>query len=109
MRGGDHAKALATYDRAINLKPKLAEAHINRGACLIFLNRPEDAIAALSQSLDLGTSHQADALFNRAIAYERLGEIKPAYRDLKRAQTLRPEWAAPTRALERYQIVSKSN
>jgi len=109
MRRGEHAKSLTAYDQAIKLRPKLAEAHINRGACLIFLDRPEEAITALSQSLDLGTNHVADALFNRAIAYERLGEVKPAYRDLKKAQILRPEWAAPTRALERYQVVSKTS
>ncbi len=109
MRRGDHAKSLAAYDRAIDLRPNLAEAHINRGACLIFLGRPEDAISALSQSLDLGTDHAADAHFNRAIAHERLGNIKAAYNDLKKAQSLRPDWEIPTRALERYQVVSKAN
>lgn len=107
MRSGGHESALAAYDRAIELQPELAEAHINRGACLIHLSRPEDAIAALSKSIDLGTKHLPDALYNRAIAYERLGDIKPAYKDFKRAADLRPEWTAPSRALERYQVVSK--
>lgn len=107
MRRGDHTSALAAYDAAIKIKPQLAEAHINRGACLIFLSRPEEAIASLSKSIELGTDHLPDALFNRAIAYERLGDIKPAYKDFKRAADLRPEWKAPIRALERYQVVSR--
>ena len=107
MRRGDHTAALAAYDSALKLKPKLAEAHINRGACLIYLSRPEEAIDALSISIDLDSNHLPDALYNRAVAYERLGQIKPAYKDFKRAADLRPDWDAPTQALERFQVVTK--
>jgi len=108
MRRGDHSEALQSYDAAVKLKPALAEAHINRGACLIFLSRPEDAIKALTRSIELETNHLPDALYNRAIAYERTGQIKEAYKDLKKAQSLRPDWERPTRALERFQVVSKN-
>jgi len=108
MRQTDYAGSLKSYDAAIRIKPSLAEAHINRGACLIFLGRPQDALSALTTSIDLGTDNLPEALFNRAIAYEALGEIKSAYKDLKRAQDLRQDWELPARALERFTVVSKS-
>jgi len=107
MRRGDYEKSLRAYERAAELRPELAETHINRGACLIFLSRPEEAVDALSESIDLGTDNLPEALYNRAIAYERLGQVKEAYFDFKKAQELRPDWELPGRALERYQVTSK--
>ncbi len=37
--------ALASYDRAIALRPNFAEAYNNRGTALRDLKRPEDALA----------------------------------------------------------------
>jgi len=99
MRRGDYEKSLRAYERAAEL--------INRGACLIFLSRPEEAVDALSESIDLGTDNLPEALYNRAIAYERLGQVKEAYFDFKKAQELRPDWELPGKALERFQVTSK--
>ncbi|WP_018147813.1 tetratricopeptide repeat protein [Henriciella marina] len=106
MRRGDHLKSLDAFDAAIRLRPKLAEAHLNRGANLVFLQRPDDAIAALTHSIDLETRHMPEALYNRALAYERMEHIELAYADLQLARTLRPDWSIVTRTLERYQVVS---
>lgn len=106
MRRGDHLKSLDAFDTAIGLRPNLAEAHLNRGASLIFLQRPDDAIVALTQSIDLETRHMPEALYNRALAYERVENFNSAYTDLQLARTLRPEWDTVTRTLARYQIVS---
>lgn len=107
MRRGDYPASLTAYDGALAINPDLAEAYINRGACLIFLSRPDDAITALTKSIELNTDHLPDALFNRAIAYERLGQTTAAYKDFRRAQDLRPDWDLPARALESYQVVTR--
>ena len=106
MRRGDHTQALEAFDKAIELSPALSEAYINRGACLIYLDRPNDAITSLTTSIDLGTQYTPDALYNRALAYEQIDDFKAAYDDLQRARTLRPEWAVPLKTLERYQVVT---
>ena len=104
MRRGDYTQALEAFDKSIELSPALSEAFINRGACLLYLDRPNDAIASLTTSIDLGTRHTPDALYNRALAYERVDDFNAAYNDLQRARTLRPEWAVPLKTLERYQV-----
>ncbi len=108
MRRGNYEKSLMAYNGALDINQDLAEAHINRGACLIFLKRYDAAVSALSRSIELDTQHMPDALFNRAIAYESLGKSSLAYKDFKRAAELRPDWVLPTRALENYQIVTKA-
>ena len=40
------AEALASYDKAIALKPDYAQAHNNRGAALRDLKRPAEALAS---------------------------------------------------------------
>jgi len=52
-----------------------------------------------------------EALYNRAIAYNRLNNYKGAYNDLKQALVLKPEWTAALKALESYTVTkqSKSN
>lgn len=109
MRSGSYGDALASYDKALDLKPKLAEAHINRGACLIFLDRTDEAITVLTKAVETNEDHKPDALYNRAIAYERMGESKSAYLDFKRALELRPDWGPAARALTNYQVTRKSS
>ncbi|MEI9982917.1 MAG: tetratricopeptide repeat protein [Aliidongia sp.] len=55
--------------------PKLAGAYMNRGAVLIAENRPKEAIEALDRSLELGTPEPERAVFDRALARERLGDV----------------------------------
>jgi len=107
MRSGDFTEAMEAYDKAIKIKPSLAEAHINRGACLIYLGRAEEAIPVLTSAIEAEDDHKADALYNRAIAYDRMGEIKSAYLDFKKALELRPNWEPALDALTRFQVVSK--
>lgn len=109
MRRGDYNKSLAAYDAALGLNSDLAEIYINRGACLIFLGRTDEAIPVLTRGIELDSGgNLPDAYFNRALAYEKLGEVTQAYKDFKKAQELRPDWELPTRALEIYQVVRKS-
>ncbi len=108
MRSQAHTEALASYDKALKIKPKLVEAHINRGACLLFLDRTEEAITVLTMAIETQNDHLPDALYNRAIAYERMGDSKSAYLDFKRALELRPDWGPATRALTNYQVTRRS-
>lgn len=56
QRGGRLREALAMLDRLISANPALAAVHAQRGAILVALARPDDAIAAVRKSLELDPS-----------------------------------------------------
>ncbi len=56
QRGGRLREALAMLDRLIATNPALAAVHAQRGAILVALARPDDAIAAVHKSLELDPS-----------------------------------------------------
>jgi len=60
----DYRGAIEAYRRAIDERPKLAEAHFALGAVLLDVGEPEDAAAAIESSLSLAppdASWRADA------------------------------------------------
>ena len=52
---------MASYDRALALRPSYAEALNNRGGALLQLRREEDALASYEQALALPGGHHAFA------------------------------------------------
>ncbi|MEP3889580.1 MAG: tetratricopeptide repeat protein [Hellea sp.] len=106
MRKGDYSKAKTHYSRAIELRPKLSEAYINYAASLIYTGDYSAAVTAVDTAVELGTNKMPEALYNRAIAYDRLENYKGAYKDLKQALVLRPEWAPAIDLLSGYQVRS---
>ena len=107
MRKGDYDKAKTHYSRAIEMRPKLSEAYINYAASLIYTGDYNAAIKAVDTSIELGTDKMPEALYNRAIAYDRLKNYKGAYKDLKQALALRPEWTPAIDLLSGYQVTSR--
>ena len=85
----DYAAALAWYDRAAELKPDSAAAHVDRGAALGKLGRNKEALDACNRALeldpDLSTAH-----YNRAGAFSGLGRRDDALADLREAVRLDP-------------------
>jgi tetratricopeptide (TPR) repeat protein len=96
--------ALADFDLALRLRPELGEALVNRGAALVLLGRHAEAIEAITAGLQIGTEEEHEAYFNRALAYERMGETAKAYADFRRAQELKPDWALPGVELARFSV-----
>ena len=62
--------AIASYDKAIALKPDLAEACSNRGLALQELKQLDAAVASFDQAIALKPDY-AEAYYNRGIALER--------------------------------------
>ena len=56
QRGGRLREALAMLDRLISASPSVAAVHAQRGAILVALARPDEAIAAVRNSLELDPS-----------------------------------------------------
>jgi len=98
--------ALADFDRAIDWRPDLGEAYVNRGAALILRGDFAGAIASINKGLELGAEDPHEAYFNRAIAEEKLDNTRAAYADYRRAAELKPDWALPRAELARFTVTS---
>lgn len=102
MRRGNQAQAMQDYDQALRINPNKAEAHLNRGAALIYLEEFAQARDALDRSIELGTKDLYAAYYNRGIANERTGDITAAYFDFRKSYELNPEFEIASQQMERF-------
>ena len=105
LGGRDYDAALRDFDEALHIEPNLAEAHVNRGAALLGKRQDEAAVAEIDRGLALNTTEPEKAWFNRAVAKERLGDIRTAYVDYRKALELKPDWELPKAELARFRVV----
>ncbi len=105
MRRTDVDDAIADFNRAIRLRPDIGEAYLNRGAALLLKGADEAALKDLDAALRLGSRQPQSAHYNRAIARERLGDVRGAYDDYQAALAILPDWPLPQTQLERFTIV----
>lgn len=107
MRKGDQDSAAKDYEAALAIQPNLAEAHVNYAASLIRLQKYDAAMSSLNKALiNPESSIRPEALYNRAIIMDRRENYKGAYRDLKAALALRPDWEPAVSMISRYEIQS---
>jgi tetratricopeptide (TPR) repeat protein len=92
LRGGSHEQALATFDKALALQPRHADALTNRAEALRELGRYDEALASCDRALVLRTNY-ADALNNRAAALIDLARFDDALASCDRALAVRPDFA----------------
>jgi len=107
LRRMENDAALSDFDAAIVWQPQLAEAHVDRGAALVMLNRSDEAVKALDQGLALKPDQPQNGHFIRAVAREKSGDVKGAYEDFRRAAELAPDWARPQHELRRFAVRAK--
>lgn len=108
MRKGDYVSAQTHYAKAIEMRPNLAEAHINHAASLIYTADYSAAVKSIDMAIEIGTEKMPEALYNRAVAYDGLQNYKGAYKDLKQALALRPGWKPAIALLSGYQITTRA-
>ena len=89
---GEYDRAIADYDRAIQLTPDYAYAFSNRGNVYDHKGEYDRAIADYDQVIRLKPDH-ALSFYNRGIAYRLKGEYEQAIRDYDRAIELKPDYA----------------
>jgi tetratricopeptide (TPR) repeat protein len=90
LRLGDVNRAIADYNRALELAPNDAEIYANRGNALVAAGQYQDAIADFTRAVELKPNF-AKALFNRGSAYAMLGQRDVAQADWSRAIALEPD------------------
>jgi tetratricopeptide (TPR) repeat protein len=91
-RLGKKDTALASYDRALMLRPDSAEALSNRGNTLKELKRFEEALASYDRALMLRPD-LAEALYNRGNTLRELKWFEEALAGYDRALKVRPDYA----------------
>lgn len=101
---GKFADAQRDFDAAARIEPGLGEAYVNRGAALIAQGMDAAGIADIDKGLALETEEPEKAYYNRAIAKERLNDIKGAYFDYRKALELKPDWSLPQVELARFTV-----
>jgi tetratricopeptide (TPR) repeat protein len=86
---GDAKRAIASFDRALELTPALQHARFNRA--LAYLRMKNDAKAAADLAAIFADEHsplRADAAYHLGIAYDRLGRAADAETSLDNALKL---------------------
>ncbi|MCC3498918.1 MAG: tetratricopeptide repeat protein [Microcoleus sp. PH2017_40_RAT_O_B] len=86
----DYAKAIASYDKALEFKPDDHAAWYNRGIALGNLGRLEDAIASYDKALEIKPDKH-DAWNNRGIALRNLGRLEDAIASYDKALEFKPD------------------
>jgi tetratricopeptide (TPR) repeat protein len=89
----DPQGAIADYDTAIGLNPRLLLAYNNRGNLRQHLGDIDGAVADFSKVLEID-SHSAIAYNNRAIIYTQIGQLGAAIADFDRAIELQPDFVS---------------
>ena len=98
------ARPAATSMQALKSDANNAEAWLNRAIVSLQQGGDAEALPWIEKSLALNTARPALAYYSRSIAYERTGNLRAAYADLRRAVELAPGWRAPLEDLKRYQV-----
>ena len=104
MINRDLASAMADFDRAVQISPDLAEAHVNLGASLVGMRQDKLGVSEITKGLDLGSAQPEKAYYNRAVGEEHLDDVAGAYQDYMKAAELKPDWTAPKQELTRFQV-----
>jgi len=107
MRMDRLARAQSDFDAALSIAPTLGEAWVNHGAVLIADRRWADGVADIDHGLALSPQEPEKAYYNRALAKERLDDVKGAYLDYRKAAELSPKWDLPQAELKRFNVTLK--
>ena len=84
--------ALASYDRALAIKPDYADAFNNRGIALADLKRFDDALASYDSALAIKPDY-AEALNNRGVALKELRRLHDSLASYDHALAIKPDYA----------------
>ena len=84
-----HQEAVESFDLAIKLRSKYAEAHNNRGATLITLGRDAEGLESCRKATAIKPNY-AEAYYNAGTALRTLGRYDEAIEAFDRALGLRP-------------------
>ena len=86
---GQPREAVAHFEEALRINPKLAHAHNNWGIALARQGRWQEALPHYEEALRLNPAY-TEARLNLAVALDSLGRSAEAQREVARARALKP-------------------
>jgi len=99
----EYERAIKDYTAAKKLNPDFGEVYINVGNVFFLGKLYDKAIEEYTAALEKSTTRRHIAYFNRAMAYEKLGDFASAETDYKAVMELRPDWSLPQARLQQLQ------
>jgi tetratricopeptide (TPR) repeat protein len=85
-------KAIACFERAIQIDPTYADAHCNLGNVFVRQNQIKDAIISYKEAIDIDPNF-AQPYFNLGILLNNIGKIDEAIACFQSAIELVPDWS----------------
>ena len=106
------SRALGDYERSLGFasyleNAELGIAYVGRASVLNAMGHYSEALESANKGLSLGTLRPEVAYYNRALAEERLGNVKAAYYDYKEALKVVPDFAPAAEQLKRFRVVTQ--
>ena len=89
---GRMEQAVASYAKALQIKPDFADAHHNLGIVLTNLGKPEEAVASYNKALQIKPDY-AEAHHNLGIVLTNLGKPEEAVASYNKALQIKPDYA----------------
>jgi tetratricopeptide (TPR) repeat protein len=99
-----YRNARGNFKEALDLIPKLPEAHVDMGSALINLQQFAEGIKETETGLSLGSHEPERGYYNLGIAYGALGDQQKAYESFRRASGLNPDWEDPRKEMARFTV-----
>lgn len=90
LKSQQYEQAIASYDKAIRVKPDFYDAWFHRGVALSRLRRYEQAIASYDRTIQIQPDY-AYAWYNKAGCYAKQGNVNLAIDHLQQAIKLDPD------------------
>jgi tetratricopeptide (TPR) repeat protein len=98
-RIGDIRNALRDHNRAVKLAPEVGSIYINRSNTLVRAKRYEGAMRDLEKAIEIADDSLAYAHYNRALLFQKLGDLQAARADAEQAAEIAPDSPAYRRFL----------
>ena len=89
---GKYDKALADFNKALELNSNNAEAYENRGLIYYHEKKYSQALDEFNKAIELRNDN-AEPYFSRSLTYEKLSKTQEAADDLNKALELNPQLA----------------
>ena len=99
-----YKNARGNFKEALNLIPKLPEAHVDMGSALIKLQDYAEGVKETELGLQMGSKEPERGYYNLGIAYEHIGNVQKAYESYRQASLLDPKWQDPKDEMARFVV-----
>ena len=102
LRVHDWSGALGDVDLSLARVSNLGEAYVNRGAALLNLGRPQEALTDLNKAITIGLDKVHLAYYNRGLVKEKMNDTRGAYADYRKALDIDPTFTLAADELKRF-------